>query len=92
MAKIFYNFRLMEAVAYVTLNWDNQCKERFITFCAGEWTKRGILQHMYYKLQERNEPVTMWSDVLDEQNRILLLKYLMKESEGLADIQAEYDI
>lgn len=72
MAKIVYNNRLMEAaIADVTLNWDNACKERFITFCAGEWTKRDIVRRMYYKVQERSEPVTMWSDLLDEQNRIL---------------------
>lgn len=92
MRKIIYDYRLLYAIAHVSIYWNDGVKERYISFCKDEWNQRGILSHMVDKINKRDMPVTLWMHDLDAANRKLLMQYLLNESDGLADVVEEFDV
>lgn len=70
--------KLIDEVAYITKHWEDGSKERYIKFCTPEWNERGITNHMIMKINENNDPVTLWTNELDGENINLLLRFILE--------------
>ena len=87
---VYYDYKLLTSIAYITRNWDDDGKQRYLAYM-----KQYLSEYGFYELLDavgEQEPITLRLDELDPKSLRLTMEFLIRNERGLADHFRQFSV